>query len=129
MNYLLDTHTFIWYAIGSKQLSKRAKGIIDSDQDKYISIASLWEMSIKANIGKLTFNQPYKKVIENQIQINNYKILSINKSHLFHLSDLALYHRDPFDRLIICQSITEGIPIITSDDKFDQYPDLQLVWK
>ncbi len=129
MKYILDTHAFIWYAIGDNQLSQKAKDIIDSKQEKYLSIASLWEMSIKVNIGKLTFNEPFKKVIEEQIRINNYIILPISTSHLFHLSNLDLYHRDPFDRLIICQSMIENIPIVTSDDKFNQYPNLQLIWK
>ena len=128
MKYLIDTHAFIWYSVGDAKLSAKAKEIIDSESEKYISIASLWEMSIKVSIGKLTFVKPFEEIIEEQLRINNYQILPINKSHLFMLSSLELHHRDPFDRIIICQSIAEKIPVVTVDERFKEYKDLSIAW-
>jgi len=128
MKYLIDTHTFIWYANGDSKLSTTAKEIIDSNHEKFISLASLWEMAIKVNIGKLTFTAPFEDVINKQIKINNYKILPIRKAHLFKLINLNLQHRDPFDRMMICQALVENIPIITIDKVFHQKNNLTIIW-
>lgn len=128
MKYLLDTHAFIWYATGDKKLSEKAKKIIDSSHERYLSIASIWEMAIKINIGKLTFMEPFQKVIENQIEINNYRILPLTSSHLFKLAALDLHHRDPFDRVIICQALIEDMPVLTVDKNFAAYDGVLSVW-
>ncbi|MEM6262859.1 MAG: type II toxin-antitoxin system VapC family toxin [Bacteroidota bacterium] len=128
MRYLIDTHVFIWYAIGDARISQKAIGIIDSEEKKYISIASLWEMAIKVNIGKLHFSSSFEEVIDRQLEINKYKILPITKKHLTKLSGLGLHHKDPFDRLIICQSLAEGIPIVTVDSSFSMYEGVHLLW-
>lgn len=128
MKYIIDTHAFIWYATGDPKLSVKARSIIDSDQDRYISVASLWEMAIKVNIGKLTFLEPFETVLAEQLKINDYKTLPISNSHLFKLSTLNLYHRDPFDRLIICQALVENFAVVSVDDQFDKYPSLIRIW-
>lgn len=128
MTYILDTHAFIWYAVGDKRLSDKARSIIDSNSEKYISIASIWEMSIKVGLGKLTFKKPFEEIIEHQITINNYKILSIESSHLYALSQLEMYHRDPFDRIILCQSLVENIPVISVDKSFRLYEEVDVIW-
>jgi len=104
------------------------KLIVDSEQEKYVSIASLWEMAIKVNIGKLSFKAPFDKVINEQLRVNDYKVLPLKKSHFFKLSRLELHHRDPFDRIIICQSIIEKTPIITVDKRFKEYQDIDIIW-
>lgn len=126
-SFLIDTHTFIWYAIGDKRLSGKAKSHIDSSAAKCISVASLWEMAIKSSLGKLTFNAPFNEVITDQIQINNYQILAAEKAHIFKIHELPFHHRDPFDRLMIAQAQIEDLPIISADKKFDSY-DLKRVW-
>jgi PIN domain nuclease of toxin-antitoxin system len=121
MKYILDTHVFIWYATGDKRLTPRSRSIIESSDEMFVSIASIWEMAIKVNIGRLDFKKPFQKIIENQIIINKYKLLSISLKHLFKLSQLELHHRDPFDRLLVSQALTEKIPVVSVDEIFDKY--------
>ena len=119
MKYLIDTHAFIWYATGNKKLSKTARSLIDSNEVKFVSIGSIWEMAIKVNIGKLDFKQPFQKIISDQLKINDYILLNLELKHIFIASNLELHHRDPFDRIIISQAMVEKMPIVSIDDKFD----------
>lgn len=127
MRYIIDTQAFIWYAIGDKQLSKTALEIIESEATCYISIASIWEMAIKNNIGKLNFKIPFEDLISNQIAINNYEILSLDLTHVFQIAKLPLFHKDPFDRIIIAQAIIENIPVVSIDPYFTNYP-TTVIW-
>ena len=121
MKIILDTHTFLWFINDSPELSNSAAELIESDVDLWISIASLWEISIKVNLNKLELPDDFKKFIPHQIDINNIEILPINLQHLIVLTKLPLHHRDPFDRLLIAQAIAEEVPIISIDKKFDLY--------
>jgi PIN domain nuclease of toxin-antitoxin system len=127
MSYIIDTQAFIWYATGDKQLSETALNIIESDTTRYISIASIWEMAIKNSIGKLEFQIPFEDLISNQLTINGYEILPINLHHIFQLAKLPLFHKDPFDRILIAQAVTENIPIVSIDPYFKSYP-LTVIW-
>ncbi len=121
MKYLLDTHTFLWFNEGSTELSKKAKEIIiDSDNQLFISIASLWEISIKTAIGKLEIDGDYELILEDVVE-NNIIILPVNFAHTVCQNKLAFYHRDPFDRIIAAQSIVEKIDLISRDKIFDDY--------
>ncbi len=122
MNILLDTHTFIWFIEGSSELSIAArKKIEDVKNTSFISVASLWEMSIKFNLGKLTVkNSPFKTLIDD-INENGIQILNINFNHLIENVNLDSHHRDPFDRLIIAQAVSENMNIIGKDVIFDSY--------
>ena len=122
MNILLDTHTFIWFIEGSSELSIAArKKIEDVKNTSFISVASLWEMSIKFNLGKLTVkNSPFKTLIDD-INENGIQILNINFNHLIENVNLDSHHQDPFDRLIIAQAISENMNIIGRDIIFDSY--------
>jgi PIN domain nuclease of toxin-antitoxin system len=84
-------------------------------------MASIWEMAIKVNIDHLEFREPFDKIITNQFRINGYKLLNLKLQHLFKVSSLPLHHRDPFDRLIISQALVEKIPIVSVDEKFNDY--------
>lgn len=125
--YLLDTHAFIWQATGSSQLSKKALSVIQSDHEILLSIASIWEMAIKVNIGKLSFSANFPEIIKEEIEANSYQISQIQPEHLFALSRLPHHHKDPFDRILIAQAITERIPIVSIDSKFDLYS-VQRIW-
>ena len=125
---LLDTHTFIWYAEGSNRLSERAKRLIDSTPEVYLSIASVWEMTIKASLGKLDVKDDLSAFVEQQIQLNLYRVLPILQQHIYRLTDLPMHHRDPFDRLLICQALEEQMPILSVDGKFDPYEGLNTIW-
>ena len=121
MKIILDTHTFLWFINDSPELSNSAAELIESDVDLWISIASLWEISIKVNLNKLDLPDDYEKFIPHQIAMNNIEILPVNLQHLIVLTKLPLHHRDPFDRLLIAQAISEEVPIISVDKKFDLY--------
>jgi len=122
MKYLIDTHTLLWIAGNNPKLSKKAKEIYLNPKNKiYLSIASIWELSIKIGLKKLNLNLPLKKFIDIHILGNNIQILNINLSHIYRIEKLPLHHRDPFDRLIISQAIEEDIPIIGNDEIFDNY--------
>ena len=122
MKILLDTHTFIWFVTDSSRLSTTAKALIEDEYSKkLLSIASIWEMGIKHSIGKLTFELPFMTFVTSQMQQNSMEILNIRIEHLDVIANLALHHRDPFDRLIISQAIVEQLPIVGVDKAFDSY--------
>lgn len=121
MKYLIDTHTLIWYISGDKQLSKKAVSILQNEKNNiFVSKASLWEIAIKISIGKLNTSINFSD-LEKFLSDNNFEILEINFKHFEHLLNLPVHHNDPFDRIIICQSIIENIPVITYDNKFNFY--------
>ncbi|MDJ0900714.1 MAG: type II toxin-antitoxin system VapC family toxin [Xenococcus sp. MO_188.B8] len=123
MKLLLDTHTFLWFVNDNPRLSAYLKDLIeDEDNSIYLSFASLWEMSIKYNLGKLKFDTSYEKFVEEEIIQSSIKLINIKLEHLNIYSTLPLHHKDPFDRLIIAQSIVEEVPIITVDIAFEKYP-------
>ncbi len=118
MNYLLDTHTFIWFINGEEELSVRARTTIEhKDANNFISIASLWEIAIKLSIGKLKLKTPFDAVPE-QIANNGFQILPITFADTLKLSTLPFHHKDPFDRLIIAQSMTNQLSVISRDNQF-----------
>jgi PIN domain nuclease of toxin-antitoxin system len=121
MKLLIDTHTFLWFINQSEQLSVNAKNLLESDIDIWLSVASLWEIAIKVSIGKLVLPDTYENFIPRQIGENEIEVLPISIVHLNIVSSLPLHHKDPFDRLIIAQALTEQISVISADDKFDKY--------
>ena len=121
MIFLIDTHTFLWFITGSYELSKTAKELIEKDNnDIFISIASLWEISIKTAIGKLQILDNYDTVINDVIE-NDISILPINFTHTVIQNKLPFHHKDPFDRIIVSQAIVENMSLISRDDIFDLY--------
>jgi PIN domain nuclease of toxin-antitoxin system len=119
---LLDTHSFIWFIEGNPLLSATARPLIEEPaNDVFLSVASLWEMAIKISIGKLQLREPFDQLVPQQIQLNNITLLNIAISHTVVVTQLPYHHRDPFDRLLIAQSITENLPLVSSDGVFDQY--------
>jgi PIN domain nuclease of toxin-antitoxin system len=127
MNNLLDTHTFIWFINGQSELSKNAlKAIERKNAENFVSIASLWEIAIKLNLGKLKLNTHFS-VIPEQILINGFKLLPITFDDTLILSTLPLIHRDPFDRLIIAQATTNQLAIISCDKQFADY-NVSTIW-
>jgi PIN domain nuclease of toxin-antitoxin system len=128
MKLLVDTQSFIWFVENDKQLPvKIKKELEDPDNSIIISIASLWEMTIKMTLGKLQISNDIEKMIDKLYQ-NGFEILPILPEHIIKLSTLEYIHRDPFDRIIISQGLSENIVIVTSDDKFDDYK-VKRKWK
>ena len=129
MKLLLDTHTFLWFINGDSKLSNYVKQLIENKENKrFLSIASLWEMSIKVNLGKLKLNLTFQKMFNEHIEGNAIKLLNIKPKHLDVLNLLPFYHKDPFDRLIIAQSQSENISILSKDKMFKDYNDINLIW-
>lgn len=92
-----------------------------------LSLASVWEILIKIQLGKLSLPAPLGDILEKQQQTNQIELLPIALPHILALEQLTQYHRDPFDRLLIAQARVEGIPIISDDSVFSQYP-VELIW-
>ena len=128
MNYLLDTHTFLWFLDRNNNLSGKARRIIENTENsKFISIASIWEFAIKMNLGKLKLDIKLEELKEGILK-NNFKILPLDFEHLIELSKLEEIHKDPFDRIIIAQAISEKQVIISKDSNFSLYSGIQVLW-
>lgn len=128
MKLMIDTHAFLWFIMGSSKLSKKARDLVeDTANEKLISIASLWEMAIKIALGKLSFVKPFAELIPQQLNFNGIELLNIEIKHLSIVTTLSFYHRDPFDRLMIAQCITEQLPLLSRDSIFDDYP-IKRIW-
>jgi PIN domain nuclease of toxin-antitoxin system len=122
MRLLLDTHAFLWFIMGSPNLSAEARALIeDETNERFLSAASLWEMAIKSSTGKLTLSAPFDVLIPRQLSLNGIGLLGIEVAHAAVVSTLPFHHRDPFDRLLVAQAIVESIPIVSVDTAFDIY--------
>ena len=119
---LLDTHTFIWLDLEPVKLSIDCQNLLlDRENILLLGLASVWEMQIKYQLGKLTLRLPLPNLIAEQQQANSIQILPIELNHIWTLDRLANHHRDPFDRLLIAQAIAEDVPILSDDGLFDLY--------
>ena len=122
MNLLLDTHIFLWFVFADAALNNYARSLIeDQANTKFVSMVSLWEMAIKHSIGKLPLTLPFPEFMEQQLQEGGFILLPVNFDHTAQVSSLPLHHRDPFDRLIIAQSMAEGMAIVSANGAFDAY--------
>jgi PIN domain nuclease of toxin-antitoxin system len=110
-----------------KQLSRRAEQIYTGSNDLWLSVASLWEILIKVQTGKLPLPVPTGSYMVRNLAANHIEVLPIKLGHVLRLESLPPYNRDPFDRILIAQSIEENLPLITSDPVFEKYP-VKLLW-
>jgi PIN domain nuclease of toxin-antitoxin system len=127
--YLIDTHTFLWFATENSRLKEDVRSLIGNTNNIILlSIASIWECTIKYKLGKLPIQTSNLKVfINSELKHSNIKILNITPNHVYRIVDLPLHHRDPFDRLLIAQALIEEIPIITADQQFENY-NAEIIW-
>ena len=122
MRVLIDTHVFIWWTSDVTRLSSRVDDLLlDPSTEVVLSIVSIWEMQIKLSLGKLQFKTNLQELIDDEISRNKIELLSLSLSHIYALSNLPQYHRDPFDRILISQSIDTNLQIVSIDEKFDAY--------
>lgn len=127
MQLLLDTHTLIWYLNDSENLPRFSKNAItDLKNTCFISVASLWEISIKYSLDRLSIISSLEKLFE-EIFESDFTMLSISNDHLLHVSKLPFHHKDPFDRLIIAQPHKENLTLISKDSKFKNY-NIPILW-
>ena len=128
MSLLLDSHTFVWVHEEPRKLSQKVVAEIKNPaNDLFLSVASVWELQIKIQIGKFKFNDTLENIINEQQRINGIQILPINLSHALYLKNLPLHHKDPFDRLLISQAIVENMILVSADPKFSMYQ-ATLLW-
>lgn len=127
MNLLLDTHAMLWFVAGDARLSRRSRQAIEATNAvNYVSMASWWEIAIKRSLGKLTLDDSLEEFMK-QRTAEGFRLLPLEPQHLHSLVELPFHHRDPFDRLIICQAMVENMAICTGDENFKRYP-ARLVW-
>ncbi len=123
MRLLLDTHTFSWWSSHSSRLSDRALSLCtDPANTLLLSVASVWEMQIKQQVGKLHLSVPLADLIAGQRRSNNLQVLTVELSHVLALDTLPAHHKDPFDRLLIAQATVESVALVSHDAIFGQYP-------
>jgi len=127
MNFLLDTHVLLWIIFDSNRLSSLAQKIIlDNSTSKFISISSLWEISIKNRIGKLPLPCGLSGVFS-EVEMNGFGIISINQVCIETYSNLPLLHRDPFDGIIVATALLQDMTIISADENIQKY-DVPWAW-
>ena len=125
---LLDTHAFLWFAAGDARLSSRARRRIeDPGNDKFLSVASVWEIAIKTSLGKLTLSVSLEALVDDGAVDNGIALLDVRREHAVAVGHLPFHHRDPFDRLLICQAMVEGMAVVSKDAGFNAYP-VQRIW-
>ena len=123
MRLLLDTHVFLWFISGDTHLpADWQESIRDPSHDVYLSVASLWEVIIKHQLGKLPLPHPPEIYIPTQCNQHQIASLSIDEASVRQLAKLPSVHRDPFDRMLVCQAIEHELTIVTIDDVFRAYP-------
>lgn len=128
MRLLLDTHTFLWWVTDDARLSSQAHALMTNrDNELYFSAASGWEIAIKAQLGKLKLPDNAPQFVMTQLAINAIEILPVQLNHALHVYTLPMYHRDPFDRMLIAQSQLEELPIITADPQLSSYA-VTIIW-
>lgn len=119
---LLDTHAMLWFFWDDPQLSADAKAAIeDPNNRKLVSVASCWEVAIKVGLGKLDLGESSRTFLLREIARNNFELLNITLDHATTVEGLPLHHRDPFDRLLIAQSMAEDLQVVGADPSFDAY--------
>lgn len=122
MTILLDTNIFLWILADDERLSPGCRGIyVSPGNDFLLSMASIWEIYIKLGNGKLNLPSPPERFLRDQLRENGIKLLPIRFSHTAKLPALPNLHKDPFDRLIIAQALTEKLPVLSSDRIFNGY--------
>ncbi|MEX1328005.1 MAG: type II toxin-antitoxin system VapC family toxin [Desulfobacterales bacterium] len=128
MKVLLDTHAFLWSITGDDRLSKTAEEIfLDPDNNLFFSAASFWEICIKLSLGKLSLKREWFKTIQEEMRINAVQWLPVEMRHCVELTKLPFHHRDPFDRMLIAQAMTEDLQLLSRDSRLSAY-EINRVW-
>jgi PIN domain nuclease of toxin-antitoxin system len=125
---LLDTCTFLWFIEDAPQLSERARElIVDPGNEAFLSTVSIWEIAIKHALGRLPFPEPVGTFIPEMRREHGIEALPLDEESALRASTLPALHRDPFDRMLVCQAITTGSTIVTPDERITRYP-VRSVW-
>ena len=121
MRFLLDTHTVLWFFNGDSRLPVHLREILSNKSNIiYVSMISFWEISIKSRKGKLELHRPLADLVR-LLRTHGFRFLTINLNHIYRLDTLKPHHHDPFDRMLIAQSLAEDFILIGYDEVFDRY--------
>jgi PIN domain nuclease of toxin-antitoxin system len=127
MNLLIDTHVFLWWDSQPEKIPTGTLSVLeDPDNIVWLSLVSIWEVQIKTQMGKLVLNNSLDNLVQQQQQ-NGIQLLPIKLNHILALQPLPYYHKDPFDRLLIAQSIAENLTCVSADSVFKQYS-IPILW-
>lgn len=126
MKVLLDTHVLLWGLTEEAKLSPRVRALLPS-AESWFSAASLWEIIIKVQAGRLSLPTPAGAFLTTKLAENGVRLLPIVQSHVLRVEGLGLRHRDPFDRILAAQSLEEDLPLVTADPVFQRYG-VQVIW-
>jgi PIN domain nuclease of toxin-antitoxin system len=121
MTVIADSHAFLWWQFDDPQLTKAARKAIADADVVYISLASVWELAVKIGIGKLEHARALIANVDHVLNGDPFTLLPISLPDAVGVSSLPGHHGDPFDRLLIAQSLSVGAPIVSKDKKFDAY--------
>ena len=128
MKILLDTCTFLWIVAGSNQLSQEAsEAFQDPENQVFLSPVSAWELSLKFSLGKLPLPKPPSHFVPEQREKHLISPLVLNEDSVLMLANLPQIHRDPFDRMLICQALFEGMTLLSPDADIVRYP-VRTLW-
>lgn len=128
MKLLLDTHVFLWIATNDERLPRDLKTILrEPSNDLYLSVVSSWEIALKARSGKLVLPMPVWAFLLESRERLGIQSLSIQETAVAHVAKLPDIHRDPFDRLLVCQAIQHSLTIVTNDPQIQRYP-IKTLW-
>jgi PIN domain nuclease of toxin-antitoxin system len=126
--FLLDTHTFLWIISDSRQLSSSVKEILqEKDTDIYLSKISYWEICLKASKGKIQLNDRWQDTFEKERTVNRFQWLELEPLHCEKLIKMEWHHKDPFDRILVAQALTENLSILSRDEKLRSY-EASIIW-
>jgi PIN domain nuclease of toxin-antitoxin system len=122
VNVLLDSHALLWFVWDDPNLSPTAKALIEDPANrKLVSVATCWEISIKVGLKKLVLGEPATTFLPRELAANRFDLLGIDLTHATFVESLPTHHKDPFDRLLIAQSVIEKLPLVSADAQFDAY--------
>jgi PIN domain nuclease of toxin-antitoxin system len=128
LRVLFDTHGFLWAVSDDSHLSSTARRIFtDPANEILLSVASIWEILVKAEAGRLPLPRPSASYIQSQLLKTSTEVLPILLRHVLQIANLPPHHRDPFDRIILAQAVEEKIPVVSADTKFRAYP-VEVLW-
>lgn len=122
MRLLLDTHVFLWFITGDRRVQPRVRVLIENADQVYLSVASIWELTIKHDLGKLALPEAPQPWLSIQREQHGFESLVIDEASVAQLSRLPRHHADPFDRMIVCQALEHDLQIVTVDPVFAKYP-------
>jgi PIN domain nuclease of toxin-antitoxin system len=123
---LLDTHVFLWWCADSSELSPKSRHTIAA-KDCFVSLASIWELAIKLNLGKLELPAPLERYVPEQMSLNGFDRLEIGFRAIARCATMPRHHSDPFDRLLVAQAQEAALPIVSRDSRLDAYG-IERIW-